>query len=78
MAMTADETKQRAQDEEERVRSYKGIMTAATHYGVPFSLGFGVFFTVLTMRAGMGAAFVSAIAVYLFAWWIVRTFFSSH
>ncbi|NWG93178.1 MAG: hypothetical protein HXY21_11840 [Parvularculaceae bacterium] len=78
MATTVDEAKQRAQDAEEHVRSYKGIMTAATHIGVPFCMALATFFTVLTMRGGIGAAAFSLVAVYILAWWIVKTFFSSH
>lgn len=78
MATTVDDAKQRAQDTEEHVRSYKGIMKASTHVGVPLCMALGTFFTVLTMRAGLGAAVVGFVFVYLLAWWVVKTFFSSH
>jgi VanZ family protein len=78
MTTTVDETKQRAQDAEEHVRSYKHIMTAATHVGVPFCLALATFFTVLTMRGGIFAAAVALAAVFLLASWVVKTFFSSH
>lgn len=77
MATTVDD-RQRAQDAEEHRRSYRGIMTAATHYGVPLALALTAFFTALTARFGLGWAFIALFGVYFFSWWIVRTFFSSH
>ena len=79
MAMASvDEAKQRAQDAEEHRRIYAGIMKAGTEIGVPFVMALSMFFTQLTMRSGLGWAIVSFFVVYLLAWWVVRTFFSSH
>lgn len=78
MATTVDDAKQRAQDAEEHVRSYKGIMKASTHVGVPLCMALGTFFTVLTMRGGIGVAFIAFVGVYLLVAWVVKTFFSSH
>lgn len=78
MATTVDDAKQRAQDAEEHVRSYKGVMKASTQIGVPFCMALGTFFTALTARAGIGWAFLSFVVVYVLVWWVVKTFFSSH
>ena len=75
---TADEAKQHAADTLEHRRSYNAIMKAATHVGVPFSMALALFFAQLTMRNGVVVAAISAVIIYVFAWWVVKTFFSTH
>lgn len=78
MAATMDEAKQRAEDAEEHRKIYKGIMKGSTEVAVPLCMGLAMFFTQLVMANGLGVAFISFIAVYLLAWWVVRTFFTHH
>lgn len=75
---TTDEAKQHTADAEERRKIYKGIMKGATEVGVPLCLGLAMFFTQLVMASGLGVAFISFVVVYLFSWWVVRTFFTHH
>ena len=72
----ADDSAQRAADAQEHVKIYKGVMKASGEFGVPFSLGLTAFFANLVMRNGIGMAIVAFILVYVFSWWVVRTFFS--
>ncbi len=73
---TMDEAKQRTADAEEHRKIYKGIMKASTEVGVPLCMGLAMFFTQLVMANGIGVAIISFIGVYVFSWWVVRTFFS--
>ena len=75
---TVDETEQRAADAEEHRRNYQGVMKASTEIAVPLVLALTMFFSQLTMRHGLGVAVLSFVVVYLFAWWVVRTFFTHH
>lgn len=72
----ADETAQRLQDAEEHRKSYEQIMKFSAEVGVPASLGLTAFFTNLVMANGIGVAFVSFVATYLFVYFVVRAFFS--
>jgi len=74
---TSNEAGQSRADAEEHVRSYRGIMTAMSHVGVPASMALAMFFTMLTMGTGLWAV-VGFAVVYLFVWWVVKTFFSAH
>lgn len=77
MAMaTVDEARQKEQDAEQHRKIYKGIMKAGGEVGVPASLALAMFFTQLVLANGILVAFASFVAVYVFVWWIVRTFFS--
>lgn len=73
---TMDEAKQRTADAEEHRKIYKGIMKASTEVGVPLTMGLAIFFTQLVLAHGIAVALISAVAVYVFAWWVVRTFFT--
>lgn len=73
---TMDEAKQRTADAEEHRKIYNGIMKASTEVGVPLCMGLAIFFTQLVLANGIGVAFISFVAVYMFVWWVVRTFFT--
>ncbi len=73
---TMDDAKQRTADAEEHRKIYKGIMKASTEVGVPLCMGLAMFFTQLVMANGLGVAVISFAGVYIFAWWVVRTFFT--
>lgn len=73
---TVDEAKQRAADAEEHRRIYQGIMKKSAEIGVPFSLALTMFFTQLVLANGMFVAILSFVGVYLFVWWVSRTFFT--
>ncbi|MHA7873170.1 MAG: hypothetical protein ACX939_12540 [Hyphococcus sp.] len=71
-----DEATQRIQDAEEHRRSYETIMGACTEIGVPAASGLTTFFTSWVMENGFLLSLVAGIAVYLFTFFIVKTFFS--
>lgn len=73
-----DEAIQRAHDAEEHRKSYQDIMTASTHFGVPFALALTMFFTNLVMAHGLLTALIAGVFTYVFAFLIVKLFFSSH
>lgn len=73
---TIDEAAKRAEDADEHRKAYQGIMKFSAEVGVPFSMALTMFFTQLVLANGLGVAFISFVAVYLFIWWIVRTFFT--
>ena len=73
---TVDEQRQRAQDAEEHRRNYQGIMKGASEIAVPFALAATMLSTQLLMGNGFLVAILSFIGVYLFVWWVVKTFFS--
>ncbi|NNE41094.1 MAG: hypothetical protein HKN14_09290 [Marinicaulis sp.] len=73
--MTEDSA-QRVKDAEEHVESYNSIMKAATEFGVPASLGLAMFFTSLVMANGVFLSLFLGIAVHIFSFFVVRTFFS--
>ena len=73
-----DEATQRLQDAEEHRRSYDAIMGACTHIGVPAALGLTMFFTRWVMANGFVLSLFAGVAVYVFAYLIVKLFFSSH
>ena len=72
-----DEAMQRLEDAEDHRKSYNAIMGAATEIGVPFCMALAAFFTFLVMGKGLLALLV-AVAVYVFAHVIVKTFFAHH
>ena len=72
----ADEMSQRLADAEEHRKAYQAIMKAGTEIGVPFCLALTMFFTVLVMAKGIGAALVMAVITYLFSFFVVKAFFS--
>jgi Flp pilus assembly protein TadB len=77
--MAADnDSLHRIADAEEHRHSYNGIMTGMTHVGVPAAMGLALFFTMLTMGLGFISSAVGFVGVYLFVWWIVKTFFAAH
>lgn len=71
-----DETLQRAKDAEEHKRSYDAIMGACTEIGVPAAMGLTMFFTSWVMANGFLLSLFAGIAVYLFAFFVVKIFFS--
>lgn len=75
---TMDEAKQRTADAEEHRRDYQSIMKASTEVGVPLCMGLAIFFTQLVTANGIAVAFISFAVVYVFAWWVVKTFFTHH
>ena len=72
-----DDTARRVMDAEEHKRSYAGIMTAMSHVGVPAAMALALFFTMLTMGLGLWSV-VGFFVVYVFVWWVVKTFFAAH
>lgn len=74
---TSNEAGQSRADAEEHLRSYRGIMTAMSHVGVPAAMALAMFFTMLTMGSGVWSVAGFAV-VYLFVRWIVKTFFAAH
>jgi hypothetical protein len=72
----ADDTSQRLADAEEHRKAYQSIMKAGTEIGVPFSMALTMFFTVLVMAKGIGAALVMAVITYLFVHFVVKAFFT--
>lgn len=73
---TVDEQDQRAADAEEHRRNYQGIMKGAAEIGVPLALAGTMFSTQLVLANGLFVAFLSFVGVYLFVWWVVKTFFT--
>lgn len=70
-----DDVVQRADDAEEHIRSYKGIMRASAEIGVPFALALTMFFTNLVLGNGWFSLF-AGIATYIFVFLVVKIFFS--
>jgi len=71
-----DEVVQRAKDAEEHERSYEAIMKAGAEIGVPGALGLTMMFTSLTMANGVLTSIFLGVAVYVFVYFVVKTFFS--
>ena len=71
-----DEAIQRAQDAEEHRKSYDAIMKASAEIGVPFSLALTMFFTNLVLANGILFSAFAGVAVYLFVYFVVKTFFA--
>lgn len=72
----ADDSAQRLMDAEEHRKTYVAIMKATGEFAVPFCLGLGAMFTNLVMRNGVGMALVVGVVTYLFAFFVIRTFFA--
>ncbi len=76
MAMaTVDEAQRKSEDAEEHRKIYKGVMKASAEVGVPLTMGLAMFFTQLVLANGIGVAFISFVGVYVFVWWVAKTFF---
>jgi Flp pilus assembly protein TadB len=73
---SVDETEQRTRDADEHRKIYRGIMKGSAEVGVPLAMGLAMFFTQLVLAHGIGVAVISFVGVYLFVWWVVRTFFT--
>jgi len=71
-----DEVLQRDKDAEEHRRSYDTIMGACTEIGVPAAMGLATFFTSWVMENGFLLSLFAGIATYVFAYFVVKTFFS--
>ncbi len=71
-----DEALQRDKDAEEHRRSYDTIMGACTEIGVPAAMGLATFFTSWVMENGFLLSLFAGIATYVFAYFVVKTFFS--
>ncbi len=71
-----EEAMQRAQDAEEHRKSYQAIMKASAEIGVPFALALTMFFTNLVLANGIWLSLFAGVAVYVFVYFIVKTFFS--
>ena len=71
-----DEAAQRRMDAEEHQKIYSGIMRRGSEIGVPFALALSTFFTSLTMANGFLVSLIAGIVVYLFVFFVVKTFFS--
>lgn len=71
-----DDTAQQLRDEEEHRKSYNAIMKASGEIGVPFCLALTVFFTNLVMANGIWLALFAGVITYVFAFFVVRIFFS--
>lgn len=73
--MTED-AMQLSKDAEEHRSSYKAIMKASAEIGVPFALALTMFFTSLVLANGIWMSLFAGVAVYIFVYFIVKTFFS--
>jgi hypothetical protein len=74
----ADDTTQRLLDAEAHRKSYNAIMKTGGQVAAPLCLALGMFFTNLVMRNGLITAVVVSVITFFVAYFIVKTFFSSH
>lgn len=71
-----DDALQREADAEQHVKSYEAVMKAGAEFGVPFALALTMFFTSLVMANGIWLSLFAGIAVHVFVFFVVKTFFS--
>jgi len=63
-------------DEEENRKTYEAVMGFSSEVGVPFSLALTMFFVMLVMANGWLMGLIAGAATYLFAYFVVKAFFS--